>query len=104
MKRSITFAAVVIVALAAPVVAQGCEKIVCGPESGSGGGTGCWNCEEDCCWNMGCEAVGGDYHCVAAGHNEQGDGIRCDEVDDFIDGCHRCSTSGGSCLNTDVYG
>lgn len=80
------------------------DRIVCGPETGSGGGTGCWNCVEDCCWNLGCHGVGGDFHCEAAGHNESGDGIRCDEVDDFIDGCHSCTTSGGACLNTDVFG
>jgi hypothetical protein len=89
-----------------PALAQdgGCQGYICGPETGSGGGTGCWNCQEDCCWNFGCWGVGGDMHCVVAGDEESGDGIRCDENDDLIDGCHSCTTSGGPCHNTTVYG
>lgn len=78
------------------------DKLVCGEETGTNGGTGCWNCVPDCCWNMFCGGV--DEHCEAAGHNESGDGIECTESDPVVDGCHHCETSGGACLNTDVHG
>ena len=89
--------ALVVVLLAAwPALAQvgnGCNLPACNA-------TGCWDCEQEGNWNIGCP---NDARCEQVGDGEYGDGIACQDWD-AGNGCDYCSATGGTCYNIDVNG
>lgn len=63
--------------------------------------TGCWRCEEYgflCGFWMDCS-----YVCELVGHEEQGDGIICQQWF-TLDGLSHCAVYGGACFNIVVEG